>query len=164
MRLLAVPGIFAVLALVILGYALETPAGWFYSPFFWAGFTFFFFVAWFLIMNTKLKGGGRIGGLVFMIAGGTAVGLSDKYPDALIFAWGFLGLFIGIGLKGGIVVSTQMRWRYCPECGKKNWFSKTSKGWVCPKGHPMVPAKTESSVTAELGSVAGEIDKQEHQH
>lgn len=157
-RFLAVPGIFALLALVTLAYALKTPADWFYSPFFWTGFAFFFFVAWFLIMNTKIKGGAKIGGVVLLYAMATGVSLSDKYPDAFIFVSGFLGLFVGMFLKGAIVISAQTRWRYCPECGKKNWFSQTDHGWVCPKGHAM--PTTESGVAAESGSVIGDVDKQ----
>jgi hypothetical protein len=137
-RLVVVPAALVILVLVIVGFAYDTPTDYFRNPFYWVGFAFFFTLAWILVMNLQSKLLPRVGAIIFIASIFTGVLVSNTYEDALVFVSGFIGMFVGIGVRGGILIATQARWHFCNECGESTWFAKRGGSWVCRKhGHAL---------------------------
>ncbi len=131
---LIVLGTLILLAAVIPGEFSLTPSQFFASPLYWAGLLAFGVLGAFGIGNKSQ----RVQKYRSMGFGFVLVALafaSRKSPDALTFAFGFPGGFIGIGLRILYWFSVRQRWLYCPTCQAKGWAFKKEGGWVCDKGH-----------------------------
>ncbi len=132
------------LALIVFGELSITPKGYFSSPWYWVGGSLFTFIGAFLYgtpkESSKLP---RYGGIAFILILSAALGLSQRYPDALAFGFGFVGLFVGLFLRGFYVGFIQSRWAYCPGCNRKVWQTRKKGRWYCEKqGHEVEPTRT----------------------
>ena len=143
---------FAVLAAGTgIGEGLRLPSAYFSDSFFWAGFVASLAIGGLVIMNANPSGFTsnrimKIGAIAWFIMGAGALLVSDRFPEALVFAAGAPGLFVGVGVRGFLFFLLNTRWGYCPTCKNTSWIEKRDGKWYCMKrGDPI-----EALATAEI--------------
>jgi hypothetical protein len=140
---------FAVLAVGTgLGEASLYPSRYFFDPIFWTGFMISLAIGALVIMNANPSGFTsnrimKIGAIGWFIMGASALLISNKFPEAIVFGGGAFGLFVGVGIRGFLYFSSNTRWGYCPFCKETAWIEKKQDKWYCMKrGDPIGPIAT----------------------
>jgi hypothetical protein len=84
---------------VVLGELYITPNNLFDNPFYWTGLAIFILVGAFPLAATRSAKTFRVTVIAIMLTMFTAAAISDRYPVIFAFAFGFPGLFIGLGSR-----------------------------------------------------------------